>query len=103
VFDMAEGWDDLISEMLSLSQEETETAELAEAIRDDSDSESEAKLVACSPQTSDQWYVQLLKAHTKDIVPGGTQISGPIELLSGCTASFAEAAVLEVQLLWCYC
>ncbi|CAE8638766.1 unnamed protein product [Polarella glacialis] len=92
---MAEGWDDLISEMLSLSQEETETAELAEAIRDDSDSESEAKLVACSPQTSDQWYVQLLKAHTKDIVPGGTQISGPIELLSGCTASFAEAAVLE--------
>ena len=62
-------------------------------------SHSFASLVSNSIQ-SEEWYVFQIKRHTRSVAPGGQKRCEPIKLLSCCTGSFAEAAVLQALLAY---
>lgn len=93
------GWLDVIEQDLCASQKETELQQDAEACRSSSP-EGDDVPVPMSPQTSDAWFVQSIKAATRKLHPRGMKnlMEHPVSLLSNCTGACSEGAALEERL-----
>lgn len=90
------GWEDLLNETVELSQKESELTAEAEACRSSS-VEGDDNPVPRSPQTSDLWWVQDVKAATKHLQKGASALEHPVILLSNCTGAFSEAAAMKAR------
>lgn len=113
-------WQDLEADLLQRSKDKVCMAALADSIRCESDEETESsgKSQKSSPYfegsmvhegrrgdyqmpVSAPWWAKVLPVHTAHLLPvtGLQQFppSAPMRLVSGCTASFAEAAVLKAN------
>ena len=96
------GWEELLGQVgqdeeeeVVLSQEDTVLTEEAEACRSSS-VEGDDVPVPLTPQTSDVWWVQIVKAATRKLHPKKSQtLEHPVRVLSNCTGSFAEAAAMK--------
>ena len=94
------GWEDLLGpvgeeEDVSLSQSDSALTQEAEACRSPS-VEGDDVPVPLTPQTSDVWWVQNVKAATRALHPEGINpMEHPMTLLSNCTGSFAEVSALQ--------
>ena len=96
------GWEELLGQVgqndeeeLALSQEGTVLTEEAEACRSSS-VEGDDVAVPLTPQTSDIWWVQIVKAATRKLHPKKPiSLEHPVRVLSNCTGSFAEAAAMK--------
>ena len=93
------GWLDVIEQDLSASQLESGLQLDAEACRSSSP-EGEDVPVPLSPQTSDIWFVQSIKAATRKLHPRGLKnlMEHPVSLLSNCTGACSEGAAWEARL-----
>lgn len=89
------GWEAVLESLTLASQQETLATDLADAIRTDSDAEHQSEDEEFgSIRAADQglWWVRLLKKHLGNRWPKQWQ---SIRLLSGCSGSLTEAAVLQ--------
>ena len=79
-------WAELADEFEDFSQKTAELEEEAAALQSDSDVEDYPAM----------WWVRSLKACAAPI-KGNLQPQRPIRILSGCSGTLAEAAVLQVH------
>lgn len=97
-FDMSEGsggWFAHLETELALSQEESTLQEEADACRSSS-VEGDDVPVPMTPQTSDSWFVQNIKAATRALHPGGNRmLEHPVNLVSNCTGAFSEGVAMQ--------
>jgi hypothetical protein len=98
---MADGWDDVAFDCSQQSQEDSLQIDLADACRSSSVSDDDScptQTTTTAPTTTPNqtWWSSLLLKHTAHL-PNRTSDTKqkPITVLSGCTGSFPEAAVLE--------
>ena len=92
-------WDQVADAMLAESEEESQKISEANECRSCSRSPSPDRTgtVPMAAQGSDSWWVQRLKLATTGLCSGPVPFDKEINVVSGCTAACAEAAVLAAS------
>ena len=89
-----DGWDDVTDELLELSQNADSDVAAADALRSDTDSETEPSQRDAGHEGPTPLWATLIKQHTADFETPEPSLSPKI-IVSACVGAFADAEVFK--------